>query len=168
MMDDNFNDHFTEVEKPKEPHVETAAEREAREIRESTIERRFNHKRLFVATTVVVAVVTAIVAIVLIFFSPYRTHSQVTGYIMEMNNEGNLFKTYECKMVSKEFIVDTLHSITTDFNFTIRDDSLARKAMELKGTGHRVRVTYDEYHGWVPWRGETCRFASAIEVRDSL
>lgn len=167
-MTDNFNDYFNEVERPEPPRVETPEEREEREIRQDTVERVYNRKRLLILAIVAVLAVALIVVCHHLYFSPYRTGSQVTGYIMEMNNEGDVFKTYECKMVSKAFIVDTLHSISTDFNFTITDDSLARRAMTLKGSGHRVVVTYDEYRGWAPWRGETCRFASAIEVRDSL
>lgn len=167
-MNDNFRDPFNEVEKPEPPKQETPEEREEREIKDATIDRRFNRRNLLVGGIVAAVVLAIILTLHYVYFSPYVTGSQVTGYIMEMDNKGSVFKTYECKMVAKEFIVDTLHSITTDFNFTIRDDSLARQAMELKGTGHRVRITYDEYHGWLPWRGDTKRFARAIEVRDSL
>lgn len=167
-MDDNFKDYFNEVERPDPPRQESPEEREQREISEDTIERGINRRRMTALAILAVVLIALTVLCRYFFFSPFRVDSQVTGYIMEMNNEGDLFKTYECKMVSKEFIVDTLHTISTDFNFSIRDDSLARKAVSLKGTGHRVQVTYDEYHGWLPWRGETCRFASAIEVRDSL
>ena len=42
-MDDNFDDYFIEPHEPEpeqEPHQETAQEREEREIKEATIERR--------------------------------------------------------------------------------------------------------------------------------
>ena len=67
-------------------------------------------------------------------------------------------------MVSEKFISDTVHIYTSDFKFTIKDDSLARLANTLKGTGRRVTVTYQEYNGKLPWRGETKIIATGIAL----
>lgn len=58
-MDDNFNDYFTDENVPEEQpqvHHETEQEREEREIKEATIERRGNTVKVMLALIIVAMV----------------------------------------------------------------------------------------------------------------
>jgi len=168
LINDEFQDYFTEdapeEEQPKE-HVETEQEREEREIQEATIERRGRSLRL--ALLLIIIAMAAFLGwwIWQYYFHPYN-HSQEKGWIMKVNNEGSLFKTYEGEMITEKYIEDTIVAMHSNFFFTIPTDSLAREAMRWAGNGQRVILTYDEYKGKVFWRGSTNRLVVAIE-RDS-
>lgn len=163
-MDDNFNDYFTEEAPEEVPvvHQETEQEREEREIKEATIERRGNSLK--------VLLVIIILAMALFlgwwmwqhYFHPYRM-SQEKGWIMKVSNEGTLFKTYEAEMISEGYIEDTLVAMHSDFQFSIPSDSLAREAMRWAGNGKRVVLTYNEYKGVVLWRGDSRHVVTDIE-----
>lgn len=169
-MDDNFDDHFTDVHDPDEQpqqHVETELEREEREIREATIERRGN--------TVKMLLIFIIAAMVLFlgwwmwqhYFHPYRI-SQEKGWIMKVSSEGSLFKTFEGEMISAGYIEDTLLAMHSDFKFSIPSDTLARQAMRWSQDGKRIVLTYDEYKGTVLWRGNSNKIVTAIELDSGL
>jgi len=168
-MDDNFNDYFTEDAPEEQPHVhqETAQEREEREIKESTIERRGN--------TVKIMLVVIILAMVLFlgwwmwqhYFHPYRT-SQEKGWIMKVTNEGSIFKTYEGEMISEGYVEDTIVAMHSDFTFSIPTDTLARDAMRWSQNGQRVILTYNEYKGTVLWRGNSRHVVTKIECDSDL
>ncbi len=168
-MDDNFDDYFTEEAPDEQPvqHQETEQEREEREIKEATIERR--------GYTVKLTLALIIVAMALFlgwwmwqhYFKPYRV-SQEKGWIMNVSYEGTLFKTYEGGMISEGYIEDTLVAMHTDFQFSIPTDSLARKAIRLQGNGQRVVVTYNEYKGKVLWRGDSRHVITKIEPDSDL
>lgn len=166
MMNDEFKDYFESYNEPEEkPQEETPEQREEREIKETTIERRYNKKRLFVISFVSALALFVIIWTWLRYFHPYAT-SQETGVIMKVSNEGNLFKTYEGKMISEVYIIDTVTTFESNFDFTITDDSVARQAMELAGTGRRVTLDYKYYKGKLPWRGESNRIVTKITLKE--
>lgn len=164
LMDDNFNDYFEPESVPeKKVQEETPEQREERELKEATIERAHNRKRVFFVCLSVVLLLTIAGVIWSRYFHPYKESSE-RGVITAVTSEGTIFKTFEGEMVSEKFISDTVHIYTSDFKFTIKDDSLARLANTLKGTGRRVTVTYQEYNGKLPWRGETKIIATGIAL----
>lgn len=162
-MDDNFNDYFekdAEVEKPAE-HVETPQEREDREIAESTIERRHNTLRL-----VLIALI-ALMAFFLLWWVWQRYYhpiaeGQERGYIMTVKTEGML-KTFEGEMMSQRFVTDSI-VCESDFIFTIIDDSVAINAIRLQGSGKRLIVSYKQYKGRLPWRGNTKTIVTDVAI----
>jgi len=163
-MNDNFQDYFTEgaPDEEEQQHEETPQEREDREIEEATIERRGRSMRL-----VMLLIITAMLAFLAYwvwqhYWHPYNV-SQEKGWIMKVNNEGTLFKTYEAEMITEKYIEDTLLAMRSNFFFTIAEDSIAQQAARWAGNGQRVVVTYNEYKGRLPWRGNTTRIATAIE-----
>ena len=157
---------FESYNEPEEkPQEETPEQREEREIKETTIERRYNKKRLFVISFVSALALFVIIWTWLRYFHPYAI-SQETGVIMKVSNEGNLFKTYEGKMISEVYIIDTVTTFESNFDFTITDDSIARQAMELAGTGKRVMLDYKYYKGKLPWRGESNRIVTKITLKE--
>jgi len=164
-MDDNFDDHFIDPHEPEveQPHVETEQEREEREIQESTIERRGSALKILLALVVVAMLLFLGWWVWQYYFHPYRI-SQEKGWIMNVSNEGTVFKTYEGEMISDRYIEDTLVALHSDFIFSITNDSLVRDAMRLAGNGKRVILTYNEYKGTVVWRGNSKCVVTSLEI----
>jgi len=168
-MNDEFEDYFTQDPTPDESqpqaHQETAQEREDREIKESTIERRSNSLRILLIVIIIAMVAFLGWWIWQYYFHPYL-QSQEKGWIMRVTNEGTLFKTYEGEMISEKYIEDTLLAMHSDFYFSIGSDSVAREAMRWASNGQRVILTYNQYKGRLPWRGNAKCVVVSIE-RDS-
>lgn len=168
-MDDNFNDYFTEDAPEDKPavHQETEQEREEREIKEATIERRGASVKMLLALIIVAMVLFLGWWVWQYYFHPYRV-SQEKGWIMKVSNEGSIFKTFEGEMISEGYIEDTLLAMKTDFKFSIPDDSLMRQAMRWSQDGKRIVLTYKEYKGKVLWRGNSRQVVTKIEPDTNL
>lgn len=168
-MDDNFDDYFESdlEEQPRPTNVETESEREDREIKEATIERRGYSVKILLALIIVAMAIFLGWWIWQYYFHPYRI-SQEKGWIMKVNNEGTLFKTFEGEMISEGYVEDTIVAMHSDFSFSIPNDSLARDAMRFAGDGQRVVVTYNEYKGSVVWRGSARQVVTSIEPDSNL
>lgn len=168
-MDDNFDDYFTDnaVEEQTQLRQETEQEREEREIKEATIERRGNSVKLLLAFIIIAMVAFLGWWIWQHYFHPYRV-SQEKGWIMKVSNEGTLFKTFEGEMISEGYVEDTLIAMHSDFLFSIPNDSLAREAMRWSQNGERVVLTYDEYKGTILWRGNSRHVVTKIEPDSNL
>ena len=66
--------------------------------------------------------------------------------------KGNLFKTYEGKLIQSGFRSKTPGSINSyEFEFSVADDSIANILMN--NSGNYFDLHYKEYKGAVPWRG---------------
>ena len=168
-MDDNFEDYFTESlpEEQPEVHQETEQEREEREIKEATIERRGNSVKV-----ILLLIITAMALFLgwwmwQHYFHPYRI-SQEKGWIMKVSNEGALFKTFEGEMISESYIEDNIVAMSSNFDFSIPSDSLAREAIHWSQNGKRVVLTYNEYKGTVLWRGNSRHVVTKIEPDSGL
>ncbi len=165
FLNDDFDDDFMNKEpqapkQPKQPtQEELQAQRDEQELRDTVIERRPDRLRIMLVCLAVVAVVSATAWLWLRYFHPCKV-GQERGVIMEMSASGHL-KTYEGKMMS-ERLIDSTHVYQTDFLFSTTNDSVAKLASRLAGTGHRVTVYYEEFKGRRLWRGETNRFVTAI------
>ena len=169
-MDDNFDDYFTEENVPDEQpqvHQETEQEREEREIKEATIERRGNSIKMALALIILAMVLFLGWWMWQHYFHPYRL-SQEKGWIMKVSNEGTVFKTVEGEMISEGYIEDTIAALHSDFLFSIPSDSLAREAMRWAGNGKRVILSYEEYKGTVMWRGNSRHVVTNIEPDSDL
>ena len=170
-MNDNFEDHFIDdeenAEESNQPHQETPQEREEREIKEATIERRGSSLKILLAIVAVAMAMFLAWWIWQYYFHPYRI-SQEKGWIMKVSNEGSVFKTVEGEMISENYVQDTLLAMHSDFQFSITDDSLVRDAMSFAGDGQRVVLTYNEYKGTVLWRGNSRHIVTKIEPDTNL
>lgn len=173
-MNDNFNDHFMDHpgEVQEQVHQETPQEREEREIEESIIERRHNPIRMTILAVIVFLACVLVTWTWLHYFRPYA-HSVEKGWVMNVTNEGTVFKTIECKMLTQDYIMDSVKvqwkgdTVLVDganFACSLANDSLVHQAVRFKGSGQRVVVEYDEYKGSLPWRGNTTRVATSIEL----
>lgn len=179
LIDDNFEDHFMdEHAAPQETqaeHVETPEEREEREIEESTIKRRRNSMKLTMLLVVFVMAVGLILWTWNHFFS-YDRQSVTKGWVMNVANEGKIFKTLEIKMITQDYIMDSVKvrweddtAIVDGCNMalSLASDSLIQTAVHFKGNGQRVVVYYDEYNAVIPWRGGSRYVATRIELDSS-
>ena len=162
---DFFDDDEIEIIEPKEK-IETPEEKEEKEIANDTITRGYNRLKLTVYSISSIIIIGAVVWLWCHYFSPYTVEAQQIGRIMEMKCKGLIFNTYEGKMLSEKYVDYPNKWIEYDFPFSVTNDSIARNIMRLQGSGKRVRVTYEEYQGIIPWRGSSHRIVTGYEIME--
>ena len=75
-----------------------------------------------------------------------------SGQLNYVVKKGNLFKTYEGKLIQTGFRSQTPGSISSyEFEFSVANDSIANILM--KNSGQYFDLGYKEYKGAIPWRG---------------
>lgn len=146
--------------------VETPEEREEKEIANDTIRRGYNRLKAILYGSVALIVIICFSWIWLRYFHPYTQEAQQTGRLMEIKLEGMIFSTYEGKLLSEKYVDYPDKWIDFDFPFSVVEDSVARQIMRLQGTGKRVTLTYEEYQGTLPWRGNSHRIVTACNVEE--
>ena len=89
-----------------------------------------------------------------------------TGHLNYAVKKGNLFKTYEGKLIQQGFRSKTPGAIQSyEFEFSIKE----KRIYEIlsANSGKVFDLHYKEYHGRVPWRGNTVYIVdSIISMRD--
>ncbi|WP_196938542.1 hypothetical protein [Sphingobacterium pedocola] len=84
-----------------------------------------------------------------------------SGYLNYAVKKGNLFKTYEGKLIQEGFGSGKAGGITSnEFVFSVDDDSIFRQ-LELN-SGKFFDLHYKEYHGVLPWRGNSVYIVDRI------
>lgn len=78
-----------------------------------------------------------------------------SGYLNYAVRKGNIFKTYEGKLIQQGFGQNQKNGNLTsyEFEFSIEDEATFKK-ME-NNSGKYFDLHYKEYHGALPWRGNT-------------
>ena len=167
LIDDNFDDYFEKgaPKKDNTPHEETEEEREERELIETTIERRSNKRRVFLALGVLFILLLLFFLVYNRFFQPDKKECVMKGRIADIVLKGTVFETYECKMLSYDVVAQG-NVVKSEFNFSVTNDSIAEKLYKYKQTPIVVQVHYKEYKSSVPWRGETKYIATGIDTVD--
>ncbi len=75
-----------------------------------------------------------------------------SGELNYLVKKGNLFKTYEGKLIQSGFRSKTPGSIQSyEFEFSVVNDSIANILMN--NSGDYFDLHYKEYKGAIPWRG---------------
>ena len=75
-----------------------------------------------------------------------------SGQLNYVVKKGNIFKTYEGKLIQSGFRSQAGGSIQSyEFEFSIADDSLANYLMD--NSGNYYDLHYKEYKHALPWRG---------------
>lgn len=75
-----------------------------------------------------------------------------SGELNYLVKKGNIFKTYEGKMIQSGFRSKTPGVIQSyEFEFSVVDDSIANILMS--NSGSYFDLHYKEYKGALPWRG---------------
>lgn len=78
-----------------------------------------------------------------------------SGYLNYAVKKGNIFKTYEGKLIQEGFGSTKIGTglSSNQFEFSVENDSIFR-LLELN-SGKFFDLHYKEYHGALPWRGNT-------------
>ena len=85
-----------------------------------------------------------------------------SGYLNYAVYKGNVFKTYEGKLIQEGFARTKLGSgvQSNEFEFSIQDEKIF-KELETK-SGKYFDLHYKEYHNVLPWRGNTVYIVDSI------
>src|SRR3954468_3774102 len=74
-----------------------------------------------------------------------------SGELNYVVKKGNIFKTYEGKLIQSGFRSKTLGSVQSyEFEFSVTSDSIANVLMN--SSGNYFDLHYKEYKGAIPWR----------------
>jgi hypothetical protein len=89
-----------------------------------------------------------------------------TGYLNYVVRKGNVFKTWEGKLIQTGIRTKSAGSIQSyEFDFSVINDSLAM--LMQKNSGKLLDLHYREYHGSLPWRGYTSFIVDkVVGIRD--
>ncbi len=99
----------------------------------------------------------AIVILILIFLVWWRYfyvfgEGVKSGELNYVVKKGNIFKTYEGKLIQSGFRSRSPGSIQSyEFEFSVTNDSIANILMN--NSGSHFDLHYKEYKGAIPWRG---------------
>jgi hypothetical protein len=75
-----------------------------------------------------------------------------SGYLNYIVRKGDVFKTWEGKLIQEGIRSKTVGSIQSyEFEFSVANDSIAN--ILQMNSGKLFDLHYKEYHGALPWRG---------------
>ena len=109
-------------------------------------------KYIWITAIAALLLVTGIVWYRYYFVFGEGVKSGVLNYAVK---KGNVFKTYEGKLIQQGFGANSkTGSLTSyEFEFSIEDEAIF-KQLEVNN-GKTFDLHYKEYHGMLPWRGNT-------------
>ena len=99
-------------------------------------------------------IIGALVLIIVIWWKYYFVFGEgvKSGELNYVVKKGNIFKTYEGKLIQSGFRSKTAGSIQSyEFEFSVVNDSIANILMN--NAGNNFDLHYKEYKGALPWRG---------------
>jgi hypothetical protein len=100
-------------------------------------------------------VIISIVAFIFVFWWKYYFvfgEGVKSGELNYVVKKGNLFKTYEGKLIQSGFRSKAIGTVQSyEFQFSVVDDSIANILMN--NSGSHFDLHYKEYKGALPWRG---------------
>jgi hypothetical protein len=77
-----------------------------------------------------------------------------TGYLNYIVRKGDVFKTWEGKLIQEGIRSRTAGAIQSyEFEFSVVNDSIAN--ILQMNSGNLFDLHYKEYHGTIPWRGHS-------------
>ncbi len=109
-------------------------------------------KYIWITAIAALLLVTGIVWYRYYFVFGEGVKSGVLNYAVK---KGNIFKTYEGKLIQQGFGANSKSGSLTsyEFEFSIEDEAIF-KQLEVNN-GKTFDLHYKEYHGILPWRGNT-------------
>lgn len=120
----------------------------------------FSGIRRFTRTILFVLALGLIIFIYFRFFFVFGDGVK-SGHLNYAVKKGNLFKTYEGKLIQEGYRSKTAGAIQSyEFEFSIK--SKAIYDILSANSGKRFDLHYKEYHGVVPWRGNTKYIVDSI------
>lgn len=85
------------------------------------------------------------------------------GTVSKFSRRGFVFKTYEGVLNVGGFSGETGSLTPQYFDFSVRDDAIAKKVTEAVKTGQRVTLHYEEKILKLPWNGDTKYYITEVE-----
>jgi len=122
--------------------------------------------RKFFRTFVIIVVLVLAGYIYWKYYYPYTSDGVKSGYLNFAVRKGQLFKTYEGKLIQEGIRSKTAGAIqSNEFEFSIKDKAIF-DVLKIN-SGKIFDLHYKEYNGVVPWRGNTRYIVdSIISMRD--
>ena len=95
------------------------------------------------------------------YYYPYTSDGVKSGYLNFAVRKGQLFKTYEGKLIQEGIRRKTVGAIqSNEFEFSIKD----KKVFDVlkMNSGKIFDLHYKEYNGVIPWRGNSRYIVDSI------
>ena len=95
------------------------------------------------------------------YYYPYTSDGVKSGYLNFAVRKGQLFKTYEGKLIQEGIRSKTVGAIqSNEFEFSIKD----KKVFDVlkMNSGKIFDLHYKEYNGVIPWRGNSKYIVDSI------
>lgn len=95
------------------------------------------------------------------YFYAFGKDGVKSGYLNYVVNKGQIFKTYEGKLIQQGINSKTIGSIQSNqFEFSIKDKHIY-DVLKMN-SGKYFDLQYKEYNGALPWRGNTVYIVDSI------
>lgn len=132
---------------------------------EGTVKKKRNWKLIFIVIGVLFLITAP-----LIYYKYYFVYSDGTrvGILYKFSRKGNIFKTYEGEMMLPGLKSKSVNSGTNTnlFTFSVDNEELAKKLMDSQGM--ELELHYNNYNGYLPWRGDTYEKQDGQYIVDRL
>lgn len=86
------------------------------------------------------------------------------GTISKFSRRGYLFKTYEGVLNVGGFSGETGSLTPQFFDFSVKDDAIAKQITDAVKSGQRVTLHYEEKILRLPWNGDTKYYITSVEM----
>lgn len=159
FLDDGADDNVTSPpaeNRGGEIHFEDDAPETARVV----VKSGKSHALRWVVLTI--GVVLGVVAY-LRYGTPYVTDATDEVYILSIQREGLLFKTFEGEMVSRRELAGSDRVYSRGLSFSVEDEAIGARLQEAKLSGKPLTVVYKRYYGALPWRSSSTTFITAVK-----
>lgn len=122
--------------------------------------------RKFLRTLVIVMVLFLVGFIYWKYYYPFTSDGVKSGYLNYAVKKGQIFKTYEGKLIQEGIRSRTVGAIqSNEFEFSIKSKEVF-EVLKLNA-GKIFDLHYKEYNGVLPWRGNSRYIVdSIISMRD--
>lgn len=128
-----------------------------------TPKQSINHKKGFRKFFVITGLILLVIAACAIWWNYYYVFGEgvKSGQLNYVVKKGNIFKTYEGKLIQEGLRSMSVGSIqSNEFEFSVVDDSIANVLM--LNSGKTFDLHYKEYKNAIPWRGYSVFIVDSI------
>jgi hypothetical protein len=111
----------------------------------------------------IAAIVIALIIVGIVYYRYYYVFGEgvKSGELNYLVKKGNVFKTYEGKLIQSGLRGGAAGSIQSyEFQFSVTDERIADELM--RNSGKTFDLHYKEYHNTLPWRGFTTYIVDSI------
>ncbi|HEX6191958.1 MAG TPA: hypothetical protein VFZ42_06325 [Chitinophagaceae bacterium] len=111
----------------------------------------------------IILVIILLAAAVFVYFRFFYVFGDgvKSGHLNYAVRKGNIFKTYEGKLIQEGYRTRVAGSIQSyEFEFSVK----SKRIYDIlsANSGKRFDLHYKEYHGIIPWRGNTKYIVDSI------